>query len=462
MLCASCNNDIVETTTCPDCGGPADLDARYRLLSAVGHGAHGFTYRALRLDDQRVVAIKELVIRKLESAKALELFEREAAVLQQLDYSGIPDFIESFCVEAGRSLNLYLVQEFIGGQTLAQEAATHRYTEDEILRLLADVLDVLTYLAALRPPVVHRDLKPGNIMRRADGSIVLIDFGSVRAAMDSLQGGSTVAGTFGYMAPEQLMGRALPATDLYGLGATALALLARCEPQELLAPDRQLHFVDRLQLSPEMSALLQWMLEPEPEQRPQDTAELARQVRARLAGDSTALALPSSRALLPPAPREVPEFIQKGTGTARFQIAFGRLLAGMGGGAAVANLIAWLFTGALVPVILGPVFLAVFGGIGRAFLLTGLRTRNRQVEVYHLGHHAKARITDISLSMVRMNKRNPFVYTYAYDVDGVTYSDSYSSLDRLPLNRGDSVPILYLPANPEHSMLLEDALERDR
>ena len=79
---------------------------------------------------------------------------------------------------------------------------------------------------------MHRDIKPGNVIRRPDGSFALVDFGAVR---DKLKpgGGSTVVGTFGYMAPEQFQGRASPKSDVYGLGATALAMLTGCEPEEL-------------------------------------------------------------------------------------------------------------------------------------------------------------------------------------------------------------------------------------
>jgi hypothetical protein len=80
--------------------------------------------------------------------------------------------------------------------------------------------------------VIHRDIKPGNIIRRPDGSFCLVDFGSVRDGLRP-EGGSTVVGTFGYMAPEQFQGRALPATDVYAVGALLLALITGKSPEEL-------------------------------------------------------------------------------------------------------------------------------------------------------------------------------------------------------------------------------------
>jgi len=95
-----------------------------------------------------------------------------------------------------------------------------------------DIADALRYLHGRAPPVVHRDIKPGNIIRRHDGSYALVDFGAVADRLKP-EGGSTVVGTYGYMAPEQFQGRASARSDLYGLGATALVMLTGREPEDL-------------------------------------------------------------------------------------------------------------------------------------------------------------------------------------------------------------------------------------
>lgn len=79
----------------------------------------------------------------------------------------------------------------------------------------------MIYLQQLEPPIIHRDIKPNNIIRDRDGKVFLVDFGAVRDTYyTTSMHGSTVVGTFGYMAPEEFRSKALPARDLYGLGAT--------------------------------------------------------------------------------------------------------------------------------------------------------------------------------------------------------------------------------------------------
>jgi hypothetical protein len=123
--------------------------------------------------------------------------------------------------------------EKIEGESIAALRATKRtWTVAEVTRMLEDIGEALHYLQGRSPFIVHRDIKPGNVIRRPDGSFALVDFGAVRDRLKPA-GGSTVVGTFGYMAPEQFQGRASPKSDLYGLGATALAMLTGEEPEAL-------------------------------------------------------------------------------------------------------------------------------------------------------------------------------------------------------------------------------------
>jgi hypothetical protein len=140
--------------------------------------------------------------------------------------------------------------------------------EADVLRLLRDADVVLTYLHGRSPAVIHRDLKPSNVIQRPDGSFAFVDFGAVRDHL-RVEGGSTVVGTFGYMAPEQFQGRAGPASDVYAVGATAIAMLTGIEPEKL--PHRGLAVdVDaalRGRASGRMREVLGRMLEPDPDKR---------------------------------------------------------------------------------------------------------------------------------------------------------------------------------------------------
>ena len=117
-----------------------------------------------------------------------------------------------------------------------------RPTETEIVRVAEQLLEVLSYLSSLRPPVLHRDVKPGNVLLdRATGALSLVDFGATaEAAMTAAVAeeglgtlGSTVVGTFGYAAPEQMMGGATAVSDLYSAGATLLFLLSGRAPSTM-------------------------------------------------------------------------------------------------------------------------------------------------------------------------------------------------------------------------------------
>lgn len=285
MICGFCSESLTdEPAVCPACGQSPLLDARYRLERIVGRGAMGVTYRAERLEDGQAVAIKELPFRRIDAVKTKALFEREARVLEQLDHPGIPAYLDDFVGGVGKNLSLYLVQAFVEGDTLTAEQAQRRWREDEVLAITAEVADILTYLHELSPPVIHRDIKPGNVMRRPDGRLALIDFGAVRDALDDEHtGGSTVVGTYGYMAPEQYKGDASPASDLYALGAMTVAMLARKTPDALVDVSGRLDWQRHLDVHPQTAALLNALLQVDPRQRPQRARDVAARCRQAIA-----------------------------------------------------------------------------------------------------------------------------------------------------------------------------------
>jgi hypothetical protein len=254
---------------------------RYEMDGLLGHGGQGATFVGTDRKTGARVAVKVLDLKHAADWKRVELFEREARTLRQVEHEGMPAFVD-LLEDPGtgaRALVMTLVQGEDFGAVLARDGPL---SEAALWRVLLDVTDVLRTLHGQSSPVVHRDIKPKNLVRRPDGRICVVDFGGVGKKSE---GGSTVVGTFGYMAPEQLYGRSAPATDLYALGATLLTLATGKEPEELAHKGLSLD-VDKAGpgLSEPLRIMLKRMLAPDPEDRPADGAALAQELHALAVG----------------------------------------------------------------------------------------------------------------------------------------------------------------------------------
>ncbi len=252
---------------------------RYQIMESLGAGSQGQTFRGVDRVTGDSVAIKVLQLRKLGGDwKPFDLFERECQVLRDLQHPAIPRYLDQYTSDS--TGEFFLVMELVEGEPLSRRFGRAGMTQPELLALLDHALTILDYLHARHPPVIHRDIKPSNLIARTgrpDAPLALIDFGGVRMAL-APEGGSTMIGTFGYMAPEQLHGEATAATDIYALAATVAALAAGIPADRL--PRRGLT-IDLTTVMPEgpLRAVLEQMLAPEPAQRLGNVAEVRKALR---------------------------------------------------------------------------------------------------------------------------------------------------------------------------------------
>ncbi|MBD2542512.1 serine/threonine-protein kinase [Planktothricoides raciborskii] len=230
-----------EVKFCLSCGASVQLKERYRAIKLLGEGGFGRTF--LAQDSMRLNApcvIKQfLPLPQVQHnvgllKKAQEMFTQEARQLLSLGSNRqVPTLFADF-EEAGR---LYLVQEFIEGDNLLAELHQNgAFSVNKVENVLREILLILQDIH--QKNIIHRDIKPENIMRRQDGSLVLIDFGVAKQLTGSmLIKTGTKIGTEGYAPIEQLRGgKAYPASDLYSLAVTCVHLLTGELPDDLYDP----------------------------------------------------------------------------------------------------------------------------------------------------------------------------------------------------------------------------------
>lgn len=233
---------------------------RYQLQQKLGQNAGRQTWLAVDLHTPALdpVILKLLAFGDQVQWDDLKLFEREAQILQQLDHPRIPKYRDSFAIE-DRLLWFGLVYDYIPGSSLKQLAETsNRFSEDQVRGIAIALLEILQDLHQLNPPILHRDIKPSNIILGKDDQIYLVDFGSVQDKAAREGATFTVVGTYGYTPMEQFGGRAVPASDLYAVGATLIHLLTGVSPADLPQHRLQIQFSDRVSLN---LPFVQWLEE---------------------------------------------------------------------------------------------------------------------------------------------------------------------------------------------------------
>ena len=264
---------------------PHIVTSKYELIEKLGKGSQGQVWKARRKTDGQYVAIKLLNVHSVKTWKQYELFQREGKLLSHLNIPNVAPVYEYIEDLESDSPCVCIVQKYVEGETMAKLIKRkHRFSAEAIYDIIVQILRILQALHSHQPVIIHRDIKPSNLMltpaENGRYRVTLIDFGAV-ANPQVQKGGSTVAGTYGYMPPEQLMGQAQPASDIYALGAVALQLLSGTSPADIEMCDFKLVIEPYLShIPPAVVQTISQMLEPSLEKRLCDYNILIAQFRS--------------------------------------------------------------------------------------------------------------------------------------------------------------------------------------
>lgn len=260
---------------------------RYRIIKSLGEGGFSKTFLAI---DQKNSSTSPCVVKQFcpqfqyveNLPKASELFELEATRLESLGkHPQIAQIFNYFKLDNIQ----YLILEFIEGQNLTQILETTGiFNESQIRYLLTNLLPVLEFIHSHN--IIHRDIKPDNIIRSPNGQLVLVDFGAAKQAIGSaLMKTGTLIGTPEYVAPEQLRGKATFASDLYSLGVTCLHLLTQMSPFDLFDTAEGCwvwhHYSVKNPISDELAKIINCLIQEPTNHRYQSAADVLQDINAR-------------------------------------------------------------------------------------------------------------------------------------------------------------------------------------
>ena len=252
------------------------LHKRYVIMRTIGHGGMAAVYQAKDSKHDTLCAIKEMSLSSVspyEHAQAIQNFLAEATILSRLNHPNLPAFTDFFTEDSRH----FLVMEYIEGNTL-EDLLEHNdgpFSERRVLGWARQLCDVLEYLHSQQPPVIFRDMKPGNIMLRRDGRIKLIDFGIARIFRRSGSRDTQMLGTPGYAPPEQYgSSQTDERSDIYSLAMTLFQLMTNVVVEEGFG----LHDIHAAYpfISPAVAHALEKATAPESEDRYQNVSVFRR------------------------------------------------------------------------------------------------------------------------------------------------------------------------------------------
>jgi serine/threonine-protein kinase len=276
------------------------LQERYRVVEQIGEGGLGRVYLGTDPGGRRYILkqVRELHVGDdIEDYEVyLRSFQREANILSSLPHPYLP-IARDFLVD---SSSFVIVMDYIEGRTLSdvQEQAQGPLAENQALRWAIQVCEALTYLHSKKPPIIHRNIKPKNIILEKGESerVRLIGFGLARYFVEGLERDEDNLGTQGYSPPEQYgLAQTDARSDIFGLGATLFALLTQRDPAEFVHFDASgwptlafppLNQINS-QVSPQTSQQVRRALQADPQQRFQSAQDMKAALEEILYGEQS-------------------------------------------------------------------------------------------------------------------------------------------------------------------------------
>ncbi len=241
------------------------IDGKYKILNKIGEGGTSIVYLAINERVNKSWAIKEI---RRDDTKYHEMISQglcaEIEILKMLSHRHLPSIVDII----DRDDSFLIVMDYIEGWTLERELEEYGpKSQEQVITWALQLCDVLGYLHSRNPAIIYRDMKPSNIMKKPDGTLVLIDFGTARRFRGNSYQDTVCLGTIGYAAPEQFGGRGETdaRTDIYCLGATLYHLITGHNPNDAPYKMYPIRF-----WNPELSSGLEYILQKCTRRDPQD------------------------------------------------------------------------------------------------------------------------------------------------------------------------------------------------
>ncbi len=255
------------------------LNNRYQIIRKLGQGGFGTTYLAKDIQAANYLcAVKQLNPDHADIETAKILFDREAHTLFRLQaIPQVPQFIDYF----RENDNYYIVEEYIQGTPL-NDLLGEKWSSQNIIILLWEILSILQLLH--QKNIIHRDIKPSNLIQREkDSKLTIIDFGAVKELKNTQERiQETCVFNFGYAPPEQVTGIPRLNSDIYALGMTAIQLLTKTHPQDIIKDENDnVVWTKNLSVSTSLTDILNKMVKKDWQNRYQSVEEVLKDIRAK-------------------------------------------------------------------------------------------------------------------------------------------------------------------------------------